>query len=361
MPRRAFHDRWLFTATLALVLAGLVMVASSSNYVGIDSGMASLFYLKQAIHVAIGLVAFFVAMTFRYQRLADQRLVVAGFLGFTTLMLITLAMPGAGGASRWISLGPLRLQPSEFAKIYVIVFVAYVLARRGEHIADPKRVLLPVGLVVGSLIFLTALEDLGSAVVMAFAAAVLLFVAGMRWQHVAVAAGAGGVAFTIGALAKPYRVQRILTFLNPDADPLGAGFQLKQSLIAFGNGGVTGMGLTHGQQKAYFIFGSHTDFIYSVIGEELGLIGTLGFLAMFLFVLWRGLRAARHAPDRFGCFLAMGLTSMLVGQALINMSVCLGLLPTKGLPLPFVSYGGSSLLASMAAMGLLLNVSQHAN
>ncbi len=174
-------------------------------------------------------------------------------------------------------------------------------------------------------------------------------------------AGIGALGFVAAVLAEPYRMGRIGAFLDPGSDALGANFQLNQSLIAVGSGGLTGVGLGQGQQKAYFLPAAHTDFIFSVVGEELGLIGTVGVLLAFLVVFWRGMRSALRAPDRFGFYLALGLTHLLVLQGLINMCVCLGLLPTKGLPLPFISYGGSSLLASMAAMGLLLNVSQHSN
>jgi cell division protein FtsW len=194
---------------------------------------------------------------------------------------------------------------------------------------------------------------------LALVAGVMLFAAGLRWRYVAALSIAGAGAFAVGVALEPYRWQRVKSFLDPAAEPLGSGFQLNQSLLAFGRGGLTGTGPGHGTQKAYYLYAAHTDFIYSVIGEELGLIGCLALLVLFLVVFWRGVRAALRARDEFGFYLALGLTHLLVLQALINMCVCLGLLPTKGMPLPFISYGGSSLVSSMAAMGLLLNVSQH--
>ena len=361
MPKRSAFDSPLFVVTIVLVLAGLVMVASSSNYAGVARHAPSFFYFRQAAFVALGLFGLFAAMTVRYQTLASRRLIAFGFFASIALLLATLAMPEAGGARRWIPVGPVRLQPSEFIKIYAVIAVASIVARRGDRIREPKAVLIPISIIVGSLAFLIAIEDLGSATVVVLVSGVMLFVAGLPWRMVGFAGAAAAGAFALGALVEPYRMRRLMTFVDPTADPLGAGYQLDQSLIAFGHGGALGVGLMQGQQKADFVFGSHTDFIFSSIGEELGLWGTLSFLALFLFVGWRGLRATRHAPDRFGRYLALGLTTLLVGQALVNMGVCVGLLPTKGLALPFVSYGGSSLLASLAAMGLLLNVSQHAH
>jgi len=216
--------------------------------------------------------------------------------------------------------------------------------------------------VVGVMALLVVVEpDLGSAVVPVVAASAMIFVAGLRWRYVLGSAALGAVAFMVAVVAEPYRVARVTTFLNPWSDPFDRGYQLCQSLIAFGNGGITGMGLGGGGQRALFLPAPHTDFIFSVVGEDLGLIGCGSLLVAFLLLFWRGLRAAMRAPDRFGFYLALGITCMLVLQGLINMGVCLGLLPTKGLPLPFISYGGSSLLVSMAAMGLLLNVSLHSN
>lgn len=361
MPRRMAYDRWLFVTTLLIVVAGLIMVGSSSNYAAMLSGSASTFYLKQALHVALGFLALYVTMRVRYQLLADRTLLGVGFCGFLVLLGVTLFMPDAGGAARWIRVGPLGLQPSEFAKLFAVLFVAATVARREERIGELRAVLVPTLVVLGPLVALIAIEDLGSATIVAAIGALLLFVAGLPWRFVFAGAAAGSALFAVGVLVEGYRMRRILAFLDPSSDPSGASYQLFQSLIAFGNGGTFGVGLGGGQQKAHFIFGSHTDFIFSTIGEELGLIGTLAFLAAFMVIFWRGVRAALGAPDRFGFYLALGTTSLIVLQALINMGVAIGLLPTKGLALPFVSYGGSSLLASMAAMGLLLNVSQHSN
>jgi cell division protein FtsW len=240
--------------------------------------------------------------------------------------------------------------------------MAWVLARGQEKVNDPWAVPLPCLLIVGTTALLVVVEpDLGSAIVPVVVACVMIFVAGLRWRYLLGFAGLGTVGFAVAVLIEPYRVARISSFLDPWSDPFDKGYQLCQSLIAFGNGGMTGLGLGGGGQRALFLPAPHTDFIFSVVGEDLGLIGCGSVLAAFLLLFWRGMRAAMRAPDRFGFYLAMGITCMLVLQSLINMGVCLGLLPTKGLPLPFISYGGSSLLVSMTAMGLLLNVSLHSN
>jgi cell division protein FtsW len=207
---------------------------------------------------------------------------------------------------------------------------------------------------------LVAVENLGSAVVLVAVCGSMLFAAGLSRAALAGITTAGALAFAVAVWAKPYRWERITAFVDPWADPRESGFQLIQSLIAFGNGGLVGVGPGHGQQKALFLPAAHTDFIFSIVGEELGLVGGLALIGAFLLLFWRGMRTAVRVPDRFGSYLALGLTQLLVLQALINMSICVGLLPTTGLPLPFISYGGSSLLASMIAMGLLLSVSQHA-
>ncbi|MCP3981629.1 MAG: putative lipid II flippase FtsW [bacterium] len=363
MPRTMAYDRWLFLTASLLAVGGLLIVGSASNYQSLefDQG-ASALYLKHLGHLALGFVGLMAALTIPYRALADRRLVLLLLAIFLVLLIFVLAMPPIAGARRWIPIGPLNFQPSEFAKLVTVVFMASLLSRKEEQVNEPWVVPLPCLVVIATLSFLVIIEpDLGSAVILATVAGVMVFVAGLRWRYVAITAGMAGVAFVGAIISEGYRVRRVLTFFNPDADVFGSGWQLKQSLIAIGNGGLTGEGLGGGQAKALFLPAVHTDFIFSLIGEEFGLIGTMTLLLAFMLVFWRGLRAAVRAPDRFGFYLALGLTLMLVLQALVNMCVCLGLLPTKGLPLPLISYGGSSLLVSMMAMGLLINVSQHSN
>ena len=363
MPKRLIYDRWLFMTTALLVVGGLFMVGSASNYFAMEFGKnPSAFWWKHALHLLLGFGALVAALHFPYPRLADGRLMLLLLAGCVAGLTLVLAMPAAGGAQRWIPLGPLNLQPSEFAKLFVVLFMAFVLSRKEDKINDLWSVPLPCLMVVGTLAFLIVIEpDMGSAVMLVGVASLMIFVAGLRWSYALGFSALAAICLVVGIKIEPYRWERITAFVNPWADPHDTGFQLIQSLVAFGNGGLTGVGLGQGQQKAFFLPAAHTDFIFSIVGEELGLIGSMTLLLAFMTLFWRGIRASLRSPDRFGSYLALGLTSLLVLQGLINMCICVGLLPTKGLPLPFISYGGSSLLASMVAMGLLLNVSQHSN
>jgi cell division protein FtsW len=360
LPKRLAADRWLFFTAGLLAIAGLFLVGSASHYEAMSRGGSPFGYLaKHAVHFVLGMLCLVGIMSVPYRRLGDRRLVQAALIVCVAALVLVRFMPAAGGAHRWFRLGPLTVQPSEFVKLVVIVYVASLLAEKPDQVND-RGLLLRMTAWIGALAFLTAVEpDLGSAVMIALVPAILLFVAGLRWRTLAYAGVAGAVLFALAVVAEPYRLARIRTFLAPDADQQGAGFQLTQSLLAVGSGGVTGVGFGNGMQKALFLPAAHTDFIFAVLGEEMGLIGCCLLLSAFMLLFWRGVRAALRAPDRFGFHLALGVTCLLVVQALIHMGVCLGLLPTKGLPLPFISYGGSSLVASMAATGLLLNVSQH--
>jgi cell division protein FtsW len=266
------------------------------------------------------------------------------------------------GATRWLGVGPLGVQPSELAKIAVIFFTAALLERRMERVDDPSHALLPIGIVVGGIVALILAEpDLGTAASVLMIAAAMIFAAGVSYRYVVGLSLLSLPALYFLLMSSAYRRRRVTAFLDPWADPLGDGFQMIQSMIAVGTGGIFGRGLMAGVQKLFYLPEPHNDFIYAVIGEELGLAGATVVLACFCVVAWRGLRTALRAPDRFGAFLAIGLTTMVAFQALFNISVVLGLLPTKGIPLPFVSYGGSSLLINLVGMGILLNVSQHAS
>jgi len=363
MPRRMIYDPWLFFTASLLLIGGMFMVGSASNYIAMDYGKSpSAYYMRHSIHALLGLAGLLAVLAFPYRRLARRWVVRSLLGGCLLLLLLVLTMAPVGGARRWIPLGLFNLQPSEFAKIVAVIFMAWVLARKEERVNELLAVPLPTALVVGGLAFLVVIEpDLGSAVMITAAAAVMIFVAGLSWKALCATGVLGVLGLVASIVAEPYRLERVRAFLDPSADQLGASFQLNQSLLAIGSGGLLGAGFGQGHQKAFYIPAAHTDFIFAVVGEELGLIGTLTLLAAFLIVYWRGMRAALRAPDRFGFYLAFGLTHLIVLQGLINMAVCLGLLPTKGLPLPFISYGGSSLLASMIATGLLLNVSQHSN
>lgn len=361
MPRPLIFDRWLLASVGVLVAAGLFMVGSASQYEAMRTGQdGSYFMVRHLLFAIAGLLLLLGSMRISYPRLDERRLVIgATALTFVALVAV-LAMTPSGGARRWFRFGPLSLQPAEFAKLVVIVGMAWLLSRHESRVNDLKRFLLPLGAGLLAMLFLINLQpDLGSGVMIAIVAGSLVFLAGLRWAYIGWAGALASAAFAAAVVTHPYRIKRILAFLWPEEDVLGAAFQLNQSLLAVSSGGLAGVGFGQGQQKAGYLPAAHTDFIYSVIGEEFGLVGTLFLLAVVGVLFWRGLRAAQRAPDRFGFYLAMGCTVLLVAQSLIHMGVCVGVLPTKGLPFPFVSYGGSSLWTSFVAAGLLLNVSQN--
>ena len=364
MARKLKSDRLLFIATVGLVCASLVMVYSSSAVLGLEQykDRPTLFLFKQATFALLGFALMQVLMRVDYRRYRQPGLIwaVLGLTGFA--LVVVLFGPRINGARRWFNVAGVGVQPSEFAKIAVIFFVAAVLERRMDRIDDLRYSLLPVGVVLGCVVALIMLQpDLGTALSIILIVAAMVFAAGINYRYIIGLMLVALPAAYIVLMSADYRRRRIEVFLDPWKDPLGDGFQVIQSLIAVGTGGVFGRGLMAGVQKLYYLPYPHTDFIYAVIGEELGLIGTTVILACFCVIAWRGLRTAMRAPDRFGAFLALGLTAMVVVQAFFNISVVLGLLPTKGIPLPFVSFGGSSLLMSMLGMGILLNVSQHAS
>jgi len=364
LPKRRSFDRWLLLTTLLLGLCGFFLVGSASHYVAMSLGKDPTYFLvRHGAFLFVGIATMAGTMALPLDRL-DRRIVVVGLLAVSIVsLLLVLAMPAAGGAHRWFRVGPIGLQPSELAKITTVVFLAYVLSRRTtESVNDPRKTLLPVAALVGAMAFLIVIEpDLGSAVMVLVTCAIMLFVAGLKWRHIGTAAGLGALFIALAILAQPYRMKRMEAFLHPESDAHGSGFQLAQSLIAVGSGGVTGVGFGQSQQKAFYLPAPHTDFVFSVLGEEMGLIGTLVLIAGVGVFTWRGLRASVKAPTSFASYLALGGTLLIVLQSLIHMGVCVGLLPTKGLPFPLISYGGSSLVASFAVIGVVLNVSQHSN
>ena len=365
MARKLKSDKLLFTATVVLVCASLVMVYSASAVIGLEKygQRPTLFLWKQATFALVGLALMPLLMKVDYRHYRQPAVIWTGLvLAGTALVACVLIGPRINGARRWLPIPGMGVQPSEFAKIAVIFFVAAILERRMDRIDDLRFSLVPVALVLGGVVGLIMLQpDLGTALSIIVIVSAMIFAAGISYRYLIGLLLVSVPAATIVLMSADYRRRRMMVFLNPWGDPLGDGFQVIQSLIAVGTGGVFGRGLMAGVQKLFYLPYPHTDFIYAVIGEELGLLGTTVVLACFCVIAWRGLRTAMRAPDRFGAFLALGLTAMIVVQAFFNISVVLGLLPTKGIPLPFVSFGGSSLLMSMAGMGILLNVSQHAS
>ncbi len=363
MARNLQVDLVLFAAVVVLVIFGLVMVFSASAVIAADRYHFSYYFLvRQGLWAALGLGAMVRMMNFDYHQLGRPRFVFPA-VGLQLILLIAvLMMPRRHATHRWFYAGPLSFQPSELAKILLVIFFAYLLDRRKGAVDDVRYTLLPLGLVTGLTVLLVLAEpDLGTSLAIVLIAAAMLFAAGLRLRFFVASAMAGIPALYLVVFRVRYRLNRVLGFLHPQADPLGKGFQMLQSLIAVGSGGILGVGLMEGRQKLFFLPEPQTDFIYAVISEELGFIGALFVVAVFAVILWRGLRAAAGSPDNFGSLLAIGLTVLLVGQALVNMSVVISLLPTKGIPLPFVSYGGSSLLMNLIAAGILLNISQHAS
>jgi cell division protein FtsW len=361
MARKLQADKWLFAATAGLALFGIVMVYSASAVIAMEENGNQYYYVvKQGIWTAIGFGAMLVMMQFDYQRLRDKR-IVYGLLGLTGLLLLAVfAFPRINGAHRWIRFAGFSMQPSELSKLALAIFLAYFLEKRAGEEGSLWRTFVPCVAVTGVMAALVLKEpDLGTAMMLAVICVVMCFTAGARLLHLGMAAAP---ALVIGAgmlIFVPWRLQRLVTFTNPWADPQDKGFQVVQSLIAIGSGGTSGLGFAQGKQKMFFLPFAHSDFIFAVVGEELGLFGALAVVTVFGIVLWRGLRAALRAPDRFGMLLGLGLVMAIVVQALFNISVVLSLLPTKGIPLPFISYGGSSLVPTLVAMGILLNISQH--
>jgi cell division protein FtsW len=362
MAKRVSVDRWLFTVTMLLVFVGLVMVFSASAVMAKDKyGSPYAFLLRQLLWALAGLVAMVVAMRVDY-RCYKNPAVVFSLMGLTTLLLISVFfLDRSHNTHRWIRWDGFSLQPSELAKPVLILFLAYFLEGRTKSMDDWRNTLLPAAAPVLVFLGLIVLQpDLGTAIACAAIAACILFVAEMRIRYFGYAFGAALLPLYLLIFHVSWRRGRILAFLNPYADRQGTGFHIIQSLIAVATGGVTGTGLMEGKQKLFYLPEPHTDFIFAVTAEELGLVGATFVVTLFAVFLWRGMRASWRTEDIFGRYLAVGITSMVVLQAFINISVVLGMMPTKGIPLPLVSYGGSSLFVTLACVGVLLNITKQA-
>src|SRR3954462_13920796 len=319
------------------------------------------FVLRQLMWAVAGVIAMVIAMKVDYARY-KQPAVVFSLLSITTLMLVAVFfLDRSHNTHRWIKFGAFSFQPSELAKPALILFLAWFLHTRLKAIDDWKHTLLPVAGVTGLIGGLIVLQpDLGTGIVCVAVAASMLFIAGMRMRYFGIALANAAVPLYFLLFHVAWRRERILAFLNPYADRQKTGFHIIQSLIAVGTGGLTGLGLMEGKQKLFYLPEPHTDFIFAVTAEELGLLGSLFVVTLFAIFLWRGMRASWRTEDIFGRYLAVGITSMVVLQAFINISVVLGMVPTKGIPLPLVSYGGSSLFVTLACVGVLLNITKQA-
>ena len=360
MAKRVSVDGWLFTVTLILVFVGLIMVFSASAVMAKERyGSGYFFLLRQVGWAAAGILAMVMAMKVDYRRYRHPGIVFS-VLGVTTLLLISVfLLDRAHNTHRWIHFGGFSFQPSEVAKVAVILFLAYFLESRINSMNDWRNTLIPA--VLPTLMFLVLIvlqPDLGTAIACAAITACILFVAGLDLRYLAYGFGISLLPLYFLIFHVAWRRDRILAFMNPYSDPQGKGFHIIQSLIAVSTGGLTGLGFMEGKQKLFYLPEPHTDFIFAVTAEELGLLGALVLLLLFGIFLWRGVRTALRTQDTFGRLLAVGITSMVVVQAFINISVVLGMMPTKGIPLPFVSYGGSSLFVTLACVGVLLNITK---
>lgn len=360
MARKLVFDRWLFAAVLVLTGLGLVMVYSSSVAL-VREGVAPAnpFLLKQSVAALVGLAAMWVAMHLDYRWLSRPTVIYPIFLAVAALLLAALFSPTLNATRRWFFVGGVSVQPSELAKLALIPYVAYQIDRKYNRI-ESYALLVPCAAatsLMAALIYMG--RDLGTAILLVLPPLVMIFLAGSSGRHLLMGGALVAPLVALAVAWEPYRVRRLAAFLDPESDPLDAGFQTLQSLIAVGSGGLFGLGPGNSVQKLYFLPSPHADFIFAVVAEELGFLGAFLVVALFGVLLWRGAVAGLRAPDTFGTYLAWGFTALIVGQALIHISVTLALLPTTGVPLPLVSHGGSSLVTTLAACGLILNVSQH--
>jgi cell division protein FtsW len=370
-------DRVLFYTVLFIVMFGIVILYSASSVMAQSKHLSEWYFVgRQFVWMVFGVAAMLFLKNTNYRRLQSTTVAFSA-IGFMIVLLVIVYLVD-GTHHRWLRLGPLGLQPSELAKPALVIFLAVFVTWRSRAI-NTRYTLLPAVLAVGLIIMIVAVADLGTAVVLGVTATVIFFVAGLEWKY-CVTAAAVALLGVFGFIAsQPYRVKRVIGYFDPGYKWLDSlpkentvrkylqtslttrdtSYQAEMSKVAFGSGGVTGKGLGESRQKLLYLPEAHTDFILAIVGEETGLIGTMAVLAGFLIIFWRGLRATVLAPDEFGRYLALGITSVIVVQGLINMTSVLGLMPTKGIPLPLISAGGSSLLCTLASLGILMNVSEH--
>jgi len=360
MAKRVGVDKWLFGATLVLVVIGLLMVFSASAVMAKERfGSPYAFVIRQSLWAVFGLTAMTILMQVDYRRFNKPNVVFPAVAVSVLLLLVAFLMHDSHATHRWIRFGALSFQPSEIAKPALVLFLAWFLQNRMHSIEDFRGTILPAAL--PSLIFIALIlkePDLGTALVCAGVTALMLYLAGMNVRYLGIAALAAAPVLYFMLFRVKWRRDRILAFLNPESDPLGKGFHIIQSLIAVGTGGLRGLGYMDGRQKLFYLPEPHTDYIFANIAEELGLIGAIAVVGLFVVLGYRGMRAAILSKDPFARFLAFGITATLLIQAFFNISVVLALVPTKGITLPFISYGGTSLFIMLASIGVLLNITR---
>lgn len=351
----------LFTITIILVCMGVVMIYSASSIYAWERYSDSMFFLKRhLLFLLIGIITLFAAMIFDYR---NFKKIAKPLLLVSALLLILVLIPGVGrevsGARRWFRFKAFSFQPSGLASIAMIIYAADFIARKANLIKDFIRGFLPLVGVLGFISLLILAEpDLGTSISLVVVIFLMIFIAGTRLRYIFYLSLLSLPALYFLIFSVPYRRMRILAFINPWLDPKGSGFQIIQSQIALGSGGIFGVGLGHSMQKLFYLPAAHTDFIFSIIGEELGLLGTIGLVILFILFIREGLKIVNNAPDRFGYFLSLGLILLIIVKTVVNIGVSCGLLPTKGLPLPFISYGGSSFIFDMSSVGILMNIAR---
>ena len=379
MAQRVKTDWILFVTVLTMVSFGVLIVYSASSVMAeLRYGSSWHFAARQALWAIGGVIAMMAMKKTHYRRL-QKPAAAFGAIGVALLLLGAVYLLDSQH-HRWLRVGPIGLQPSELAKPALVVFLAFFVTWRARAINNPRYTLVPAALAVGLVILAVIVPDLGSAVVLGGASAIVFFVAGLELRYCAIAGTVAAIGVFLFIVTSPYRLARVVKFFDPEFkivnkfDPKGrvkaqleksltsrdTNYQGLQSKIAVGAGGPMGVGIMNGRQKLLYLPEAHTDFIYAVASEELGLIGSVGLLLGFFVIFWRGWRAALHAKDDFGRYLALGVTAVVVLQGFINMSMVIGLMPTEGIPLPMISFGGSSLLSTLASLGILMNVSEHA-
>lgn len=378
MAQKLKTDRLLFITVVVMMFFGAVMLYSASSVMAqLKFGSSWHFFYRQLAWMAVAITAMMLLKRTHYRALQNPSVAFSAVA--VTLILLLAVYFIDGNNHRWIRMGPVGIQPSELAKPALVIFLAFFVTWRARAINN-RHTLLPAALAIGLLTAGVAAGDLGTPIVMMATVVVVFFVAGLEWRYCAIALSVAAVGVILLVATKPYRLRRVVeyfdpsyklvdridsqgrikTYLNTSLAARDTNYQAEQSKIAVGAGGPLGLGLMQGKQKLLYLPEAHTDFIYAVVGEELGLVGSLAVLGGFLVILWRGLRATVFIPDDFGRYLALGVTTMLVVQAFMNMSVVLGMIPNKGIPLPMISSGGSSLVSTLALLGILLNVSEHA-
>jgi cell division protein FtsW len=360
MTKKVRTDWLMFAIAAGLALFGAIMVYSASAMIALkESGSQFTYFFKQFGFTVAGIAVMYIVSRVDYRKYQSPYFVY-GLIALTVVLLMAVfAFPPINGARRWIRFAGFSLQPSEITKIALPVFLAYFLTKNEKSVGEIKETVLPcvAGLVLlGGLVFME--KDLGTTIVLCTVFSAVYFAAGARILHIASVA-ALMVVVGIGAIVfAPWRVARLMAFVDPFKYADDEGYQVVQSLYAIGSGGIFGEGFAQSQQKLFYLPYPYSDFIFSVVGEELGLIGTMAIVIAFGLLLWRGTRAAMKAPDRFGTLLGIGIITGIIVQALFNISVVISILPAKGIPLPFISYGGSSVMVSLCAVGILLNISQ---